>query len=71
MTTASELRRAECLLMKWPCSKRIQTKVRALRLQLARENEAKARKLRGEIMRGIKYADIGTLTTLVNVMVCQ
>ena len=70
MTTASELKRAECLLMRWPCSKRIQIKVRELRAKESRERETQARKLRGEIIRRIKHADISLLSTLVHVLVC-
>ena len=68
MTTPSsltaELHQTEQLLMKFPRAIRLQLKVRDLRAQIARQREAKARGLRGQIRRDLMGADVDTLARL-------
>jgi len=67
---AAELRHLEGLLMRWPRSIRLQLQVQELRARIAREKEAKARALRGQIRRQLMGADPDTLARLVRELGC-
>ena len=61
---AAELHRTEQLLMVWPRAPRLIAKVQELRRQLARERDARARALRGQIRRSLMSASVDTLAGL-------
>jgi hypothetical protein len=61
MTPASELVHLEQLLMVFPMAIRIRRRVQELRQVVAREREARLRKLRGRIRRGLSGASMDTL----------
>jgi len=56
--------------MRWPRSIRLQLQVQELRARIAREKEAKARALRGQIRRQLMGADPDTLARLVRELGC-
>lgn len=60
----TEIARLTGLLMRWPCSIKVIRQVQAERARLAREEERKARRLRGQIRRRLMSADLQTLARL-------
>lgn len=75
MTPATELRRAEQLLMTFPMSIRLRRKVQALRQVVAQQEarqhqhqEERAQALRGLIRRSLCAADVQTLERVVRVI---
>ena len=61
---AAELHRTEQRLMLFPRSPRLLAKVQDLRRQVAREHDARARALRGQIRRKLMAASLDTLAGL-------